>query len=88
VNKQVQFGSLPGQIPPSDLRKIEEVIHQVAHVIRAVEYTVKIPLGFFGQLGGVLFFQDAGESINVAQRCAEIVRDRIAEGFQFLICGG
>jgi hypothetical protein len=40
ANKQVEFGSLPGQIPSADLGKIQEVIHQVAHVIRAVENAV------------------------------------------------
>jgi hypothetical protein len=45
-------------------------------------------LGFFGQLRGVFFFQNAGESINVAEGSAEIVRDGIAEGFEFLIHGG
>jgi hypothetical protein len=45
-------------------------------------------LGFFGQLCGVLFFQDAGESINMAQGGAKVVGDGIAKCFELLVRGG
>src|SRR6218665_2389319 len=65
--------------------KREEVIDQHAALLRGVGDGAQMAPGHVVQDGTRAPLQQLGEADDVAQRSAQIVRDRIAERFQFLV---
>src|SRR5712671_878374 len=50
--------------------------------------TVQMVKGLLIERRAGILFQELNKTTEMAQRCAQVVRDGVAEGFQFLIGGG
>ena len=86
-NRFGEINFLPGQLGAAHAREGEEVIDQGAHAAGGAGDQAEIPLRFWERLKGLVRSEDVGEAADVAERRAEVMRDRIAEGFKFGVEG-
>jgi len=76
---------LPPQFLPAQARQVQQIIHQQAHLRCAVPNVLQVMLCLRGQQSREVLLQKIGERVNVPHRRSQVVRDRVGEGFQFLV---
>ena len=67
-------------------RQVEQVVDQQAHAAGGLADAVQVVAAFAGH-GTAFADQDLREGADVAHRGAQVVRDRVAEGFELLVDG-
>ena len=70
-----------------DLRQCQHVVDELRHLLRRFPHISQILLAVVVELVGIVLEQSEAEAVDAAQRRAQIVRHRIAEGFQLLVLG-
>ena len=70
-----------------DLRQCQHVVDELRHLLRRFPHIGQILLAVVVELVGIVLEQRQAEAVDAAQRRAQIVRHRIAEGFQLLVLG-
>ena len=70
-----------------DAREAEQVVDQLPHALRGVADPVQIVVALLVQLIGITGQQGGAKAVHGAQRGAQVVRDGVGEGFQFLVGG-
>lgn len=82
---RIQARRLEVQRVPADSRQIQQLIHQQAHAVDALFDALQVSSCFGVHSGGEVFNQDSGKTADVAERRAQIMRNGIGEGLQFVI---
>ena len=65
------------------MREIQEIIDELRHALAGASHVLQTILALGIEFVGVRLQQRPAEHIDSAERCAQIVRDRIGEGFKF-----
>ena len=68
-----------------DARQRQQVIDQKRHVLRSFTDVPQMLLAIIIEFFAAIFQQGQAEAVDTAQRRTKIVRDGIAEGFEFLV---
>src|SRR5262249_53519929 len=71
-----------GYLFPPKPRQSEQPVDQFPHFFGIVPDDIQQPAAFVVQRGGVLFDENARESVNSPQRRAHVVRDGVREAFK------
>ena len=77
-----QFAQVHPLLPdlrPPDPGRLQQVIDESPHPFRGVDDPAQVILGITGKVPGILLKQNRAETVDVAQRGAQVVRDRVAE---------
>ena len=69
------------------LREPKQLVDEHAHALGALANLVEITAGRHVQLGRGVLDEQIGESVDMPERRAQVVRDRIGERFQFPVGG-
>jgi len=67
------------------MRQVQQIVNKVSHVRDRLENLAEIAPRPLRKLLGALLLQDARVAVDVPQRRAQVVRDRLAERFEFLV---
>ena len=73
---------------PAHPRKGQQVVDELSHLGGGTLNQGKVTAALFIELSGGLLLELVDEAADMAQGCAQIVRDGIGEGLQFLVGGG
>ena len=68
-------------------RKIQQLIHQNSHALCAFLDTLQVALGPRVKSGPELLKQNSGKPRDMSQRGSQVMRNRVAKGFQFAVRG-
>lgn len=66
------------------LRQAQQVLNQCAHPVNTITDAPEHVLPVVVEARTVVFKQRIGEAVNIAQRCAQVMRDCRRKGIQFL----
>lgn len=70
---------------PTHAGKREQIVDEAAHAASGVGDDGKVAGGFFVEGSAGVFGEQGGEAVDVAEGCAEVVRDGVGEGFELLV---
>ena len=70
---------------PPEPGKLQKIFHEVRHVRRSGPHTVQVMPCFLRKLRSVFLLKNSGEAVHVPERCAQVVRNRVAECFQLMV---
>src|SRR5581483_11240515 len=70
---------------PGNPRQLQQVVDQIAHALGALADAVEVALCIGVELVAGILDERLAESVDGAKRGTEVVRNRIAEAFQFLV---
>src|SRR5208282_1740150 len=87
LDQLLEFYLLADHLPAADAREVQDVVHEMAHVIGGLDDAMDVAKPVFGKPRTLLLLQNSGEAVDVTQGRAKVVRNRIAEGLEFLVHG-
>src|SRR5581483_876522 len=85
VYHRVQPGDLEVHFLTAYAAEIQQIIDQQPHAARALLDSLQVVLRLRRKAGTKFLGQELGEATDVAQGCAQIVRNRVGERFEFSV---
>ena len=71
----------------ADSRKGQQIVDQTAHSTCRFQDHGEVPQALLIERCSGIFPEKFGKARHMAKRCAQVMRDRVGKGFQFLVAG-
>src|SRR5437867_4808637 len=86
LRQGAQIHRLSPHLAAGYARELEQVVYELRHALARHAHAGDILLSLIVQLSGIILEQRLRETVDSPQRGPQIVRDRVAEGFELFIC--
>ena len=85
AGEQVELQPLEGRLAAGDAGQLQQVLDEQVHARAFAADACEVFLRFHGQGGAVILLERLRPAADAAQRCAQVVRHRVAEALQLAV---